>query len=47
VVRPGRATWSKTWNDGPGWEQPLLDAYGIHADPERTASYRLLYDLGP
>ncbi len=43
------ATWSTTWplNYGPGWEQTLLDAYGIEADPERTAYYRLLWDLGP
>jgi aminoglycoside phosphotransferase len=39
------ATWSTAWNYGPGWEQPLLDAYGIKADPERTAYYRLLWDL--
>jgi aminoglycoside phosphotransferase len=41
------ATWSTTWNYGPGWEQTLLDAYGIAADRERTAYYRLLWDLGP
>jgi kanamycin kinase len=41
------ATWSARWNYGPDWEQPLLDAYGVAADPERTAYYRLLYDLGP
>lgn len=41
------ATWSSTWNYGPGWEQPLLDAYGIAPDPERTAFYRLLYELWP
>ncbi|MFE0465044.1 aminoglycoside 3'-phosphotransferase [Kitasatospora sp. NPDC058965] len=39
------ATWSTTWNYGPGWERPLLDAYGIDPDPERTAYYRLLWDL--
>ncbi len=39
------ATWSTTWNYGPGWEQPLLDAYGVKADPERTAYYRLLWEL--
>ena len=32
---------------GPGWETPLLDAYGIAPDPERTRCYRLLWDLGP
>jgi aminoglycoside phosphotransferase len=41
------ATWSTTWNYGPGWELPLLDAYGIAPDDERTRYYRLLWDLGP
>jgi kanamycin kinase len=39
------ATLSTTWNYGPGWEEPLLDAYGIEDDPERTAYYRRLWDL--
>lgn len=39
------ATYATTWNYGPGWEQPLLDAYGIAEDVERTAYYRLLWDL--
>jgi kanamycin kinase len=39
------ATWSTEWNYGPGWEEHLLDAYGIEADPERTAYYRLLWDV--
>lgn len=39
------ATWSTTWNYGPGWEEHLLDAYGIPPDRERTAYYRLLWDL--
>jgi kanamycin kinase len=39
------ATWSTEWNYGPGWEQTLLDAYGIDPDPERTRYYRLLWDL--
>jgi aminoglycoside phosphotransferase len=39
------ATWSSEWNYGPGWEQLLLDAYGVAADPERTRYYRLLWDL--
>jgi kanamycin kinase len=34
------------WNYGPGWEEPLLDAYGIEQDPVRVAYYRLLWDLG-
>lgn len=41
------ATWSTRWNYGDGWERPLLDAYGVEPDPERTAYYRLLRDLGP
>jgi kanamycin kinase len=39
------ATWSTQWNYGPGWENELLDAYGIEPDPERTRYYRLLWDL--
>jgi len=41
------ATWSTTWNYGPGWETPLLEAYGVAPDPDRTRYYRLLWDLGP
>lgn len=41
------ATWSTRWNYGPGWERPLLDAYGIDPDPVRTAYHRLLWDAGP
>jgi kanamycin kinase len=41
------ATWSTTWNYGPGWEAALLDAYGVAPDPDRTRYYRLLWDLGP
>jgi aminoglycoside phosphotransferase len=41
------ATWSTTWNYGPGWERPLLDAYGVAPDPVRTRYYRLLWELGP
>ncbi len=44
---PAVATWSTIWNYGAGWEDELLDAYGIEPDPERTAYYRLLWDLGP
>ena len=39
------ATWSTVWNYGTGWERALLDAYGVEPDPERTAWYRLLWDL--
>ncbi|WP_212719387.1 aminoglycoside 3'-phosphotransferase [Blastococcus sp. CCUG 61487] len=41
------ATWSTEWNFGPGWEPHLLDAYGVEPDAERTAFYRLLWDVGP
>jgi aminoglycoside phosphotransferase len=41
------ATWSTEWNYGPGWQTPLLDAYGVEADPRRIGYYRLLWDLGP
>lgn len=39
------ASWSTTWNIGPGWEQAFLDAYGIEPDRRRMTFYRLLYDL--
>ncbi|CAL9642491.1 hypothetical protein SUDANB19_06355 [Streptomyces sp. enrichment culture] len=39
------ATWSTRWNYGPGWEEMLLDAYGVAPDAERIAYYRLLWDL--
>jgi aminoglycoside phosphotransferase len=41
------ATWSTQWNYGDGYEDALLAAYGISADPERITYYRLLWDLGP
>jgi kanamycin kinase len=39
------ATWSCDWNFGPGWQDELLAAYGVEADPGRTSYYRLLWDL--
>ncbi len=39
------ATWSLTWNLGPGWEDVFLDVYGIAVDPARMHYFRLLYDL--
>ena len=39
------ATWSVTWNLGHGWEGSFLDTYGIELDPERSAYYRLMYDM--
>jgi aminoglycoside phosphotransferase len=41
------ATWSITWNLGPGWEDLFLESYGIERDPKQIAFYRLLYDLVP
>lgn len=41
------ATWSTEWNYGPGWEDHLLDSYGVAPDPERTRYYRLLWDAEP
>jgi aminoglycoside phosphotransferase len=41
------ATWSCEWNYGPGWQDALLDAYGVEADRRRIRYYRLLWDLGP
>jgi kanamycin kinase len=39
------ATWSVTWNHGPGWEPLVLEAYGVEPDPIRIAFHRLLWDL--
>ncbi len=39
------ATWSVTWNLGPGWEDLFLAGYGIARDDRALAFYRLLYDL--
>jgi len=41
------ATLSTTWNYGPGWEQAVLDAYGVDLDPDRSHYYRILWDLDP
>lgn len=38
------AAMSTGWNYGPGWEEPLLAAYGIAADPERMAFHRELWN---
>jgi hypothetical protein len=32
------ATWSTTWNYGPQWQVPLLDAYGTAPDPTAPAA---------
>jgi kanamycin kinase len=39
------ATWSTQGKCGPGWEEPLLEAYGVEPDPERIMYYRLLWEL--
>lgn len=39
------ATWSLTWNFGPGYEEGFLASYGVGRDNERIRFYRLLYDL--
>ena len=41
------ATWATDWNYGPGWEDALLDAYGIAPDPVRTNYDRSLWDASP
>ena len=38
------ASWSTEWNYGPGWEDALIDAYGVEPDRERLAYYRALWD---
>jgi kanamycin kinase len=37
------ATLSAEWNYGPGWQEPLLAAYGIAPDPVRLAYYQSLW----
>lgn len=39
------ATWSVTWNFGPGYENQFLESYGALRDEKRIRFYRLLYDL--
>lgn len=39
------ATWSATWNLGPGFEHDVLEAYGVEPDWDRIGFFRLLYDL--
>jgi kanamycin kinase len=38
-------TWATTWNVGPGFEDLFVRTYGIEWDRDRTAFYRLLFDL--
>ena len=39
------AAWSTEWNYGPGLAPLLYDSYGVAADADRIAYYRLLWDL--
>src|SRR3984893_6249050 len=41
------ATWSTIWNHGPSSPDRLQNRYVTAAHLERTAYYRLLWDLGP
>ena len=38
------AAMSTEWNYGPGFEDALLEAYGVRPDPERLAFYRDLWN---
>lgn len=37
------ASMSTTWNYGPGWEDALIEAYGVEPDRERLDYYRELW----
>ncbi|MBA3652971.1 MAG: aminoglycoside 3'-phosphotransferase [Actinobacteria bacterium] len=39
------ATWSTTWNVGPGWEDLFLVSYGVERDADVEYYFRVLYDL--
>lgn len=39
------ATWSVTWNLGPGWEDLFLETYGVERDHRKSNFFRLLYDM--
>lgn len=38
------ASMSTEWNYGPGWEDALIEAYGVEPDRERLAFYRALWN---
>lgn len=38
------ASMSTAWNYGPGWEDVLIEAYGVEPDRERLAYYRDLWN---
>lgn len=39
------ASWSATWNLGPGFELDVMEAYGVEPDWDRIGYFRLLYEL--
>jgi aminoglycoside phosphotransferase len=39
------ATWSVTWNLGPGFEGGFLASYGVRRVDLALAFYRLIYDV--
>ena len=38
------AAMSTEWNYGSGWQEPLIEAYGVEPDTERLAYYRELWN---
>ena len=38
------ASMSTEWNYGPGWEDALIEAYGVEPDRERLSYYRELWN---
>jgi kanamycin kinase len=38
------ASMSTAWNFGPGWEDTLIEAYGVEPDRERLTYYRRLWN---
>jgi kanamycin kinase len=38
------AAMSTEWNYGPGWEDALIEAYGIEPDRARLSYYRELWN---
>lgn len=39
------AAWSTEWNYGPGFDEHVYEGYGVTADAERIAFYRLLWEV--
>ena len=39
------ATWSVTWNLGPGYEDLFLSEYGVEKNHRKLEFYRLMYDV--